>query len=92
MLPDEVYEWKLNNLNKVTRSISCVFSKNVHVETIQKTVMKIDNIIDINLTDAYTGPQIDDDYISLTFEITALEKDAIDDVERLFTGFGGTIR
>ena len=54
--------------------------------------MKIDNVIDINLTDAYTGPQIDDDSISLTFEINALYKEAIDDVERLFTGFGGTIR
>ena len=92
MLPDEVYDWKLSHMNRVTRSISCVFSKNVHVETIQKTVMKIDNVIDINLTDAYTGPQIDDDSISLTFEINALYKEAIDDVERLFTGFGGTIR
>ena len=92
MLPDEVYEWKLENQNKITRSISCVFSKNVHVETIQNTVMKLDNIIDINLIDAYNGPQIADDSISLTFEIVALEKDAIDNVEKLFTGFGGVIR
>ena len=92
MRPDELYEWKLNNLTKITRSISCVFSKNVHVETIQKTVMKLDNIIDIRLIDAYNGPQIDDNSISLTFEIVALEKEAINNVEKLFTGFGGTIR
>ena len=92
LLPRELYEWKLENSNKITSSISCVFPKNVHVETIQNTVMNIDNIIDISLTDAYTGPQIADDFISLTFEVISLEKDAIEDVKRLFTGFGGVIR
>lgn len=92
LLPKELYQWKLENSNKITNSISCVFPKNVHVETIQNTVMNIDNIIDINLTDAYTGPQIADAFISLTFEVVSLEKDAIEDVKRLFTGFGGVIR
>ena len=92
LLPRELYEWKLENSNKITSSISCVFPKNVHVETIQNTVMNIDNIIDISLTDAYTGPQIADDFISLTFEVISLEKDAIEDVKNLFTGFGGVIR
>lgn len=92
LLPRELYEWKLENSNKITSSISCVFPKNVHVETIQNTVMNIDNIIDISLTDAYTGPQIADDFISLTFEVMSLEKDAIEDVKNLFTGFGGVIR
>ena len=89
---DDLYQWKINNLDKKTESISCVFSKNVHVETIEKAVMKIDNIIDIRLTDAYNGPQIDEDSISLTFEVTALSKDAIENVRKLFTGFGGKIR
>ena len=92
LLPRELYEWKLENSNKITSSISCVFPKNVHVETIQNTVMNIDNIIDISLTDAYTGPQIADDFISLTFEVISLEKDAIEDVKNLFTGFGGVNR
>ncbi len=89
---DELYEWKLDNLDKKIESISCVFSKNVHVETIENTVMNIDNIIDIRLTDAYNGPQIDDDFISLTFEVTALSKSDIENVKKLFTGFGGIIR
>lgn len=92
MLPDELHQWKVENSAKITRSISCVFSKNVNVETIQNTVMKIDNIINIKLIDAYSGPQIADDSISLTFEIIALEKDAVKNVENLFIGFGGTIR
>ncbi len=89
---EELYDWKINNLDKKTESISCVFSKNVHVETIQNTVMNIANIIDIKLTDAYNGPQIDENSISLTFEITALYKEDIEKVKDLFTGFGGTIR
>ena len=92
LLDEELYQWKIDNLDKKIESISCVFPKNVHVETIQKTVLNIDNIIDIKLTDAYNGPQIDDDSISLTFEVTAITKDDIKNVKKLFTGFGGVIR
>lgn len=92
LLPGELYQWKIENQSKNTQSISCVFPKNVHVETIQNTVMNIENIIDIKLTDAYNGPQIDDDSISLTFEVTALHKEDIEKVIELFTGFGGIIR
>ena len=92
LLPDELYQWKIENYNTKTESISCVFSKNVDVEIIINTVLKLDNIIDITLTDAYNGPQIDDDSISLTFEVTALSKDDVENVRDLFTGFGGIIR
>ena len=92
LLPKELYQWKIENWNNTTKSISCVFPKNVHVETIQKTVLNMDNIIDIKLTDAYNGPQIDENSISLTFEVTALSNEDIEGVINLFTGFGGTIR
>ena len=92
LLNEELYQWKLDNMKKKTASISCVFSKNVDVEIIEKTVMNIDNIIDIKLTDAYNGPQIDENSISLTFEITSLYKEDIENVKKLFTGFGGIIR
>ena len=92
LLEDELYRWKLENMDKKTESISCAFLKGVNVETIQNTVMNIPNIIDIRLVDAYNGPQIDDAFISLTFEVTALEKEDIENVKKLFTGFGGNIR
>lgn len=88
----ELYQWKLDNWNKKTESISCVFPRNVNVEVIEKAVMKIENIISIDLVDTYDGPQIDDGYISLTFKVTGLEKSDIDNVKELFTGFGGVIR
>lgn len=89
---EELYDWKIKNLDKKTESISCIFPKTVHVETIQNTVLNIDNIICIKLTDAYNGPQIDDNSISLTFEVTALTKQDIGNVKKLFEGFGGIIR
>ena len=92
LLDNELYQWKLNNLDKKTRSISCMLPKTAHVETIQKTVMNIDNIVDIKLKDVYNGPQIDENSISLTFEVTALSNEDIENVKKLFTGFGGIIR
>lgn len=92
LLPEELYQWKIENLNTKTESISCIFSKNVDVDVIEDVVRNIKNIIDIHLTDTYSGPQIDDDSISLTFSVTALSRDDIDKVKKLFVGFGGTIR
>ena len=92
LLPEELHQWKIENLKTKTESISCVFAKNVNVEIIQKTVLMHDNLLDIKLTDAYNGPQIDDNHISLTFEVTALTKDDIEQVKELFTAFGGIIR
>lgn len=92
LLPEELHQWKIENLKTKTESVSCVFPKNVNVDTIQKTVLMHDNVLGINLIDAYNGPQIDDDFISLTFEITALGKEDIERVKGLFTGFGGVIR
>lgn len=88
----ELYDWKINNLDKKTESISCVFSKRVNVKIIQDTVRNIPNIIDIKLTDTYGGPQISKNSISLTFEVVALSKEDIKKVKELFTGFGGIIR
>ena len=92
LLDKELYQWKLDNLDKKTMSISCIFPKTAHVETIQKTVLNMDNIVDIKLKDAYDGPQIADNSISLTFEVTALSNEDLENVKKLFTGFGGTIR
>ena len=52
MLPEELHQWKIENLKTVTKSISCVFPKNVNVDIIQKTVLMHDNILNIKLTDA----------------------------------------
>lgn len=90
--PEEFYQWKIDNLKHKIESISCSFKENVNPEVIEKTIGNIDNIISVKLTDVYRGPQIDKNHISLTFEIDALTKEAIEEVKILLTGFGGIIR
>ena len=92
LLPSELYQWKIENLNTKTDWISCIFPKNVDGETIRNTALNIENIIDVELIDTYNGPQISDDSISLTFKVDAISKEDIENVKKLFTGFGGIIR
>ena len=92
LFPKEIYQWKIENMQTSTENISCIFSKNVDAGVIEDTAKNIENIIDVNLIDTYDDPQIDENSISLTFKITALSKDDIDNVKKLFTGFGGKIR
>jgi prephenate dehydrogenase len=92
LLPEELHQWKIENQKTKTSYISCVFPKNVNAEIIRKTVLMHDNLLDAKLIDRYDGPQIDDDFISLTFEVTALGKEDIERVKELFTAFGGVIR
>ena len=76
-----------------THSISCIFPKTSDEEIIKNTIKKsIDDIIDVEITDIYTGHQIADDSISMTFKIQSFDKSTVVSVERLLKGFGGIIR
>ena len=89
---EELYNWKLNNIKQKNQSISCIFNENVTPNIIVETLEKVEDIINVTLTDIYQGPQIDKGYKSLTFEINALSKEAITHVKNILTGFGGVLR
>ena len=89
---EELYQWKLNNTKWKKQSISCVFSENVNPNIIVETLERIEDVLDIVLTDIYQGPQIKKGCESFTFEITALSKEAIEQVKTVLTGFGGVLR
>ena len=89
---EELYQWKLNNTKWKKQSISCVFSENVNPNIIVETLERIEDILDVVLTDIYQGPQIKKGCESFTFEITALSKEAIEQVKTVLTGFGGVLR
>ena len=89
---EELYQWKLNNVKWKKQSISCVFSENVTPNVIVETLEKVDDVIDVVLTDIYKGPQINEGFKSLTFNVTALSKEAIENVKTILTGFGGVLR
>ena len=48
----------------------------------------MDDITNVKITDEYTGPQINDNEISYTYEISGLNKKSIEDVKKLIIGFG----
>lgn len=90
---DELFRWKLKNKSIKTHSISCIFPKTSDEKIIKNTIKKsIDNIIDVEITDIYTGHQIADDSISMTFKIRSFDKSTVISVEKMLKGFGGIIR
>lgn len=89
---EELYQWKLENINQKHAIISCIFSENVTPNIIVETLESVEDVVSIVLTDIYQGPQIDEGFKSLTFEVNALSKEAIDNVKNILTGFGGVIR
>lgn len=89
---EELHQWKLDNSKWKKQSISCVFSENVTPNIIVETLEKVEDVINVALTDIYDGPQIDEGFKSLTFEVTALSKESINNVKNILTGFGGVIR
>ena len=89
---EELHQWKLDNIKHENHSISCVFKDNVIPNVIVETLEKIEDVIEVVLTDIYQGPQIDEGHKSLTFDVTALSKEAIENVKTVLTGFGGVLR
>ena len=89
---EELYQWKLDNVKRKKHSISCVFSENVTPNVIVETLEKVDDVIEVVLTDIYQGPQIDEGFKSLTFVVTALSAEAVLNTKNILTGFGGVLR
>ncbi len=89
---EELYQWKLDNIKQKHESISCLFPDTVTPNIIVETIENMADITEVILTDIYKGPQISEGYESLTFDVKGLSKEAINNVKKVLTGFGGVIR
>ena len=89
---EELYDWKVKNYNTNTQTISCQFVDNISKYVILNTIRHSKNVISAELLETYKGPQIEDGYVSLTFEVTGLSKSDVENVKNLLVGFGGQIR
>lgn len=89
---EELYQWRLENTKQKEASISCMFPDRVTPNIIVETIENIPDITEVILTDIYKGHQIAEGYKSLTFNVKALNKDAINNVKKVLTGFGGVLR
>lgn len=89
---EELYDWKLKHLKKEEHIISCIFVESVDKEIIKNTISNLNNITSVEINDVYRGPQIPDNHLSISFKVTGLYKESIEEVKKLLTGFGGIIR
>lgn len=89
---EEIEKWKLNNIKPKKHFISCIFNENAIANIIVETLENVDDVLDVTLIDIYQGPQIDEGFKSLTFEVNVLSKEAISNVKNILTGFGGILR
>lgn len=88
----EILDYKLKNFPKKTFDVSAVFPETCDPEIITSTIKSLDNVVGAELLDKYTGNQIPDGMISLTFRYTLLDLKAAPEVEKLLKGFGSQIR
>ena len=90
---EDLFNWKLDNRSIKVRSISCIFPKSSDENIIKDTLKRsISDIISVEVTDIYTGPQIADDSRSITFEIKSFDKSTFKTIIHVLKGFGGIIR
>lgn len=89
---DELYKWKTENLKVYSFDVSVIFPKRCNKNILLNTFKNIKPVIDAEIKDTYTGKQIDEDSISLTFHYTTFKKNDKNYVEKYLEGIGGIIR
>ncbi|MBU2617211.1 MAG: prephenate dehydrogenase [Euryarchaeota archaeon] len=91
--PDELRQWKMDNLVHHKRDISVVLSENVKPNIIAGIIEGVDGVILAKKIDTY---EIKKSHVSLTYRITILgdqdPKEVQHKVEELLEGIGGKIR
>lgn len=89
---DSIWDWKVENLVHYRFDVSGVFPSTCNPELIVDTVSNMDGVISASLADVYSGPQINNNEISVTVSFEVLDEKLRDNVEGFFKGFGAKIR
>lgn len=89
---EELFNWKKNNLVLHEFDVSVIFPNRCNKNIILNMFKNIKPVINVELVDVYTGKQIKDDDISLTFHYSTFNKNDKDYVENYLKGIGGIIR
>ncbi len=89
---DELYEWKKTHYKLYEFDLSVLFPKRCNKNILLNMFKNIKPVINVELSDVYSGEQIDDDSVSLTFHYSTFKKSEKDYVENYLRGIGGIIR
>ena len=85
---NELQKWKNKTLNKTVENIRCILPENIDAEIIKKTVIKTTEISEIEVIENVKINNSTD----ITFKVIAVSQNDIDNVKKLFKGFGGIIQ
>lgn len=88
----QLFDWKKNNLKIFSWDVSVLFPENSKENFLIKMFQSIEPVIDVKLTDIYTGSQITEGYASYTFHYSTFNKEDKSYVEEYLMGIGGIIR
>ena len=90
--PDELKEWKIQNLPDKTYDVSVIFPEFSEPNLIAQTIEKLDNVVECQVVDVYSGKQIPASMKSITFRYKIINPEGRLKVQNLLIGFGGKIR
>ena len=85
---NELQKWKNKTLNKTVEHIHCILPENIDAEIIKKTVINTTEIGEIEVIEDVKINNSTD----ITFKVSAVSQNDIDNVKKLFKGFGGIIQ
>jgi len=85
---NELQKWKNKTLNKTVENIHCILPENIDAEIIKKTVINTTEIAEIEVIEDVKINNSTD----ITFKVSAVSQNDIDNVKKLFKGFGGIIQ
>jgi len=85
---NELQKWKNKTLDKTVDNIHCILPENIDAEIIKKTVINTTEIAEIEVIEDVKINNSTD----ITFKVTAVSQNDIDNVKKLFKGFGGIIQ
>ena len=85
---NELQKWKNKTLNKTVEHIHCILPENIDAEIIKKTVINTTEIAEIEVIEDVKINNSTD----ITFKVSAVSQNDIDNVKKLFKGFGGIIQ
>lgn len=89
---EELFNWKKNNTKLCEFDVSVMFPKRCNKNILLNMFKNIKPVINVELIDIYTGEQIHEDHMSLTFHYSTFNKHEKNYVENYLKGIGGIIR
>ena len=89
---EELFNWKKENFYLHEFDVSVIFPSRCNKNMLLDMFKSIQPVINVELIDVYTGKQIKDEDMSLTFHCSTFNKNDKEYVENYLKGIGGIIR